>query len=325
MLGYVANIETLTEENTDFRRVLYSGPNLQLVLMSLLPGEQIGAETHANTDQFFRIETGTGRIEIDGLSQAVEPGSCIIVPAGALHNLICSGAESMRIYTIYSPPHHKDHLVQATKAEADGSDECFGGVPSEPILNGAAREFQVKSPMSDRPGKMDLFTTRTGDLFKVRSANPGDAELLTEFFTHVTRADLRFRFLSGMREVGSYNIDLLTHPDHELTESFVVFTEDGKKLVATGMLAFDNELERGEVAIVIRQDYKLKGISWELLAYIARCAEAKGLKTLESIESRENHEAINLERDMGFVAKAYPGDSTLILLSRQLNRHEIDA
>jgi len=318
MLGYVADIETLTEENTDFRRVLYSGPNLQLVLMSLLPGEEIGAETHSDTDQFFRIETGVGRIEIDGVAHTVESGSCIIVPAGARHNLICTGNQRMRIYTIYSPPHHQDLLIQTTKAEADASRESFGGIPTERQSNGAATQDQDSDDPPPESAITDKLTTRTGGQFLVRSATPDDAELLTEFFSHVTRADLRFRFLIGMKEISSDNIEMLTHPDHAQTESFVVFSQDGLTLVATGMLACDEKLNRGEVAIVIRQDHKHKGISWELLAYIAHIAEAKGVKTLESIESRENHEAIELERDMGFAVTEYPGDASLVLVSRTL-------
>lgn len=318
MLGYVADIETLTEENTDFRRVLYSGPNLQLVLMSLLPGEEIGAETHASTDQFFRIETGTGQIEIDGLARTVESGACIIVPAGARHNLICTGSQRMRIYTIYSPPHHQDLLVQTTKAEADALHESFGGIPTEHTPNIAATPDQDSKDPPSEATVTDKLTTRTGGQFHVRSATPGDAELLAEFFTHVTQADLRFRFLAGMKEVSSDNIEMLTHPDHAQTESFVVFSQDGSMLVATGMLACDEKLDRGEVAIVIRQDHKHKGIGWELLAYIGAFAEAKGIKTLESIESRENHEAIELERDMGFAVNEYPGDASLVLVSRTL-------
>lgn len=165
-----------------------------------------------------------------------------------------------------------------------------------------------------------LLVTRTGFRFHVRPVVPDDDDTLEEFFSHVTRADLRFRFLSGMNKIGSNQIKMLTHPDHEYTESFVAFSEDGEMLIATGMLACDKKFDRGEVAIVIREDQKRRGVSWELLAYIARFAETKGLKTLESVESRDNHEAIELERDMGFVVKEYPGDATLVLVSRTLDQ-----
>lgn len=318
MLGYVADIETLTEENTGFRRVLYSGPNLQLVLMSLHPGEEIGAETHENTDQFFRIETGEGQIEIDGKVQEVKSGTGIVVPAGARHNILCTGKRRMRIYTIYSPPHHQDRLIQKTKAEADGSDESFGGIPSETMKNGAAPlEHDRFAKVADK-SDMEILLTRNGGRFPVRSATPSDDELLAEFFRHVTRADLRFRFLSGMHDVAPDTIKMLTHPDHKQVESFVVFSQDGMMLVATGMLACDDEFDSGEVAIAIREDHKNKGISWELLSYISRAAEAKGVRKVESIESRENHEAIELERDMGFAVTEYPGDASLVLVSRTL-------
>lgn len=131
MIGYVENIEELTEENTDFRRVLYSGSKLQLVLMSLEPGEEIGGEIHSDTDQFFRIEDGEGRCVIDGATHKIGPGDGIVVPAGAHHNVICTGHEALRLYTIYGPAHHQDQLVQKTKAEADASDEKFEGHATE--------------------------------------------------------------------------------------------------------------------------------------------------------------------------------------------------
>ena len=132
MLGCVVNIEELTDENTDFRRVLYSGSNLQLVLMCVEPGEELGGEIHADTDQFFRIEEGKGRIVIDGVTHKVESGHGIVVPAGAFHNVICTGHHALKLYTIYGPPHHRDQLVQKTKAEADASEEGFEGQTTEP-------------------------------------------------------------------------------------------------------------------------------------------------------------------------------------------------
>jgi mannose-6-phosphate isomerase-like protein (cupin superfamily) len=131
MLGFVADIEELTEENTDFRRVLYSGSKLQLVLMSIAPGTELGGEIHADTDQFFRIEDGEGRIVIDGHTHKVKSGSGVVVPAGVHHNLICTGHQPLKVYTIYGPPHHRDKLVQTTKAEASASDEAFDGQTTE--------------------------------------------------------------------------------------------------------------------------------------------------------------------------------------------------
>jgi GNAT superfamily N-acetyltransferase len=169
---------------------------------------------------------------------------------------------------------------------------------------------------------LDSFiTTRTGHRFHVRAARPDDDGTIKEFFGHVSRADLRFRFLTGINEVSPDQISMLTHPDHQYSESFLVFTADGSMMIASGMLACDMAFDRGEVAIAIRDDHKHQGIGWELLAYIARYAETKGLRTLESIESRDNHEAIELERDMGFVVREYPGDATQVLVSRSLDRH----
>ncbi|RST30564.1 cupin domain-containing protein [Sphingomonas ginkgonis] len=119
MKGYHDNIETLTTGNDDFRRVLYTGEHLQLVLMTLQPGEEIGAEVHDDRDQFFRFEQGAGTVDIDDNSYAVEDGSGVIVPAGARHNVRNTGSEPLRLYTLYGPPEHKDQVVQSTKAEAD--------------------------------------------------------------------------------------------------------------------------------------------------------------------------------------------------------------
>lgn len=119
MKGFCDDIEKLTEENQDFRRVLYTGRNLQLVLMTLQPGEEIGEEVHEDRDQFFRIEEGEGVIDIDGVENAVEDDIAVIVPAGARHNVRNTGDEPLQLYTIYGPPEHKDGIVQATKAEAE--------------------------------------------------------------------------------------------------------------------------------------------------------------------------------------------------------------
>ena len=127
MKGYCDDIEDQTEENVDFRHVLYTGKNLQLVVMSLKAGEDIGAETHATHDQFFRVEKGKGEVVIDGVTQKVKSGTGIVVPAGALHNLINTGDKPMKVYTIYGPPNHVDQLEQVTKAVAQTSSEHFDG------------------------------------------------------------------------------------------------------------------------------------------------------------------------------------------------------
>jgi len=161
------------------------------------------------------------------------------------------------------------------------------------------------------------LTTRTGFQFYVRSADPDDRETLENFFEGVTADDLRFRFLTAVEAVAPSQISRLTHPDRHHVESFIAFTEDGALMIASGMLACDASFEHGEVAIAIRADHKGKGIGWEFLALLTKFADEKGVRIVESIESRDNHEAIDLERNMGFAATPYPGDPTLMLLSRR--------
>lgn len=130
--GYCGNIEKLTLENTNFRQVLYTTEHLQLVLMSLLPGEEIGLETHDGIDQFFRFESGQGKVIVNESEYVVGDGSSVIVPAGSRHNVInTSETESLKLYTIYAPPHHKDGMVRKTKDEAEASDPEFKGATTE--------------------------------------------------------------------------------------------------------------------------------------------------------------------------------------------------
>lgn len=132
MKGYHADIETLTTENKNFRKVLYTAKDCQLVLMSLLPNEDIGSEVHEENDQFFRFEAGEGKVVIDETEYEVRDGSAVIVPAGAEHNVInTSDSEELKLYTIYAPAHHKDGIVRATKEEAEANDEDFDGVTTE--------------------------------------------------------------------------------------------------------------------------------------------------------------------------------------------------
>lgn len=131
MKGYFINIEKSALENKNYRKVLYTSKYSQLVLMSLKPGQEIGMEVHPENDQFFRFEKGQGKCIIDGNEYEVADGSAIIVPAGAQHNVINTGPEELKLYTIYSPAHHKDGLVRATKEEADASGEPFDGITTE--------------------------------------------------------------------------------------------------------------------------------------------------------------------------------------------------
>ena len=119
MKGYNDNIETLTSANGDFRQVLYTGKHLQLVLMTIQPGEEIGSEVHDDRDQFFRFEEGEGVVDIDGVENPVEDGSGVIVPSGARHNVRNTGDKPLKLYSIYGPPEHIDGIIHATKADAE--------------------------------------------------------------------------------------------------------------------------------------------------------------------------------------------------------------
>jgi mannose-6-phosphate isomerase-like protein (cupin superfamily) len=131
MKGYVENIEKFTLENENFRKVLYTAKNSQLVLMSLKPGEDIGEEVHT-LDQFFRVEKGIGKAVLDGVEHEISDGTAIVVPAGAMHNIINTSVDApLKLYTIYSPPNHRDGVMHATKAEAEADNEEFDGKTSE--------------------------------------------------------------------------------------------------------------------------------------------------------------------------------------------------
>ncbi len=128
--GFKQNIESLTKENNNFRKVLYTGLHCQLVLMSLNPNEDIGMEVHPDNDQFFRFEGGEGRVIINETEYQVADGDAVIVPCGANHNVI-AGANGLKMYTIYSPAHHKDGIIRSTKAEAEANGPEFDGVTTE--------------------------------------------------------------------------------------------------------------------------------------------------------------------------------------------------
>ncbi|MDD5172367.1 MAG: cupin domain-containing protein [Candidatus ainarchaeum sp.] len=132
MKGYVVKLEQETKKNSDFRRVLYTAKNSQLVLMSLRPGEEIGAEVHPDRDQFFRFDAGEGKVVIDGVEHKVKDGDGAIVPAGARHNVInTSKTADLRLYTIYSPPEHIDKTVRHTKKDAEAMPEEYDGKTTE--------------------------------------------------------------------------------------------------------------------------------------------------------------------------------------------------
>ena len=130
MKGFVQDIEGLAVENKDFRRVLYTAKNCQLVVMSLQAKEEIGAEVH-HLDQFFRVEEGTGEAVLDGVRTTIRAGSAIVVPAGANHNIVNTGNVALKLYTIYSPPNHRDGVVHHTREEAEADNEHFDGKTTE--------------------------------------------------------------------------------------------------------------------------------------------------------------------------------------------------
>mgnify|MGYP000330226151 CR=1 FL=1 len=131
MKGYFDDIEAATEQNELFRKVLYTGHNLQLVLMTIQPGEEIGAEVHDDRDQFFRFEAGEGEVTVDDNVYAVKADDAVIVPQGAMHNVKCTGDEPLKLYTIYGPPEHIDGTIHTTCAEASAAHEHFDGKTTE--------------------------------------------------------------------------------------------------------------------------------------------------------------------------------------------------
>ena len=130
MQGYVVNIEQVTKDNENFRKVLYTATKSQLVVMSLKPGEEIGMEVH-ELDQFIRFEAGTGMVILDGVEHAIEDDWAVVIPAGCNHNVINTGDEVMKLYSIYSPPEHRFDVVHATREDAMGDEEHFDGQTTE--------------------------------------------------------------------------------------------------------------------------------------------------------------------------------------------------
>jgi mannose-6-phosphate isomerase-like protein (cupin superfamily) len=130
MHGFVQDIEEFTVKNENFRRVLYTAKHCQLVVMALKPGEEIGAEVHT-LDQFFRVETGTGEVVINGVRTAIQAGWAVIAPAGANHNIINTGSVPLKLYTLYSPPNHRDGVIHITRDDAEADSEHFDGKTTE--------------------------------------------------------------------------------------------------------------------------------------------------------------------------------------------------
>lgn len=161
------------------------------------------------------------------------------------------------------------------------------------------------------------LVTRTGAILAIRPATEADEPLLEAFFDLVSTEDRRFRFLCAQTHVGHEMLEPMTHCDHFRTENFLAFAGDGE-LVATAMLACDSPLDTGEIAVSVRRDWRGQGIGWALLDLIAQEGAKRGLRRVISIEDRNNHAAIELEREKGFIARAIDGDPTLVLLEKML-------
>lgn len=163
------------------------------------------------------------------------------------------------------------------------------------------------------------LVTRSGFRFHVRAAGPGDAAALTGLFDHMTKDDLRFRFLSAVRKVSPQQIEAMTNVDHIRTEDFLAFEPGGTRIIANAMLAADKALEIAEVAIAVDSEFKDRGIEATLLEHVARTAKAHGFKRLQSIESRENQAMIEAESGLGFKARGIEGDASIVLLEARLD------
>lgn len=191
---------------------------------------------------------------------------------------------------------------------SDAKSSSTQPTPAEPIRPDHAVVVSNSLPL----------TTRTGFEFHVRPVEPSDKEALAEFFTHVSKDDLRFRFLSAIPEVQGALLDDLVDVDHEHKEDYLAFDIDDKTIIASAMVGASEDKSEAEVALAVRSDYKHRGMSWTFLKYAIDQSRKSGIKKLQSIEARENHAAIELEKEMGFSARSFPGDPTLMLLEFDL-------
>lgn len=162
----------------------------------------------------------------------------------------------------------------------------------------------------------EMLNTRSGLQLLVRPTTEFDETELRRFFDRVSDDDRRFRFLAARDHISHEQIEPLVHVDHFRSESYLAFETIGGKLIATAQLACDNPLDTAEVAISVRADFKGKGVGWALLDLLSREARKRGVRRVISIESRDNHEAIELEREKGFTAEPVEGDASLVLLSK---------
>jgi N-acetylglutamate synthase-like GNAT family acetyltransferase len=191
-----------------------------------------------------------------------------------------------------------------------------------PMSNSVAQRSPA-SPTNDHAvvvSKMTSLKTRTGFEFSVRPVEPFDEPALARLFSHVDKEDMRFRFLSAMKAPGHETLKNMIDVDHDRKEDYLAIAPDGETIIASAVVAADATNECAEVAIAMHRDYKRKGVGWTFLKYVAAQEKAKGVRKLQSIESRENHDVIALERQMGFKVSRYPGDASLVLLGFDLTQ-----
>jgi acetyltransferase len=169
--------------------------------------------------------------------------------------------------------------------------------------------------MTDAASLTEL-STRSGIVLRVRPADGADAAILSAFFQKVSAEDRRFRFLCAAPHVSAQQLEPLIHADHYRSESYLAFDKATGELVASALLACDDKLDTAEIAVSIRNDYRGKGVGWALLGMLGQEAERRGVRRVISIESRENHAAIELERERGFTAEPVEGDPTVVVLSK---------
>lgn len=160
------------------------------------------------------------------------------------------------------------------------------------------------------------LSTRSGLILSVRSASEADEAALSAFFDKVSDEDRRFRFFSAGEHVSHEQLHPLIHVDHFRSESFLAFDKSSGELIGSALLACDGALDTGEVAVSIRRDYKGRGVGWALLDFLGEQAQSRGVRRVVAIESRNNHAAIELEREKGFTPEPFEGDPTLIILSK---------
>jgi acetyltransferase len=166
------------------------------------------------------------------------------------------------------------------------------------------------------------LTTHSGLKLNLRPVSPDDEDRLAAFLESLAPEDLRFRFLAGIGKGGHETVETLVAVDHTLSEDFLAFDDANGSLVASAMLAAAPDMESAEAAIIVRTDCKGKGVGWTLLQYLTDYAKMRGIKRIETIESRENHAARIVESDLGFVARPFPGEGPLLILSKDLTEPE---